>query len=133
MAAEDSTGGKPLKYAELNKRTEMAAILCEAATAEGRTKIKLEARPQAAGEEAEARARGEAAAAERAQLEAAAEAAKLVGKQVQIHGLKARPDANGAVGYVLSAAANGRCTVAVKLADALEQLALKPANLTVQE
>ena len=62
-----------------------------------------------------------------AQQQAAANA--LVNKQVNICGLKARPELNGLVGYVLNATANGRCTVAVKVDGELEQIALKPANL----
>ncbi len=116
----DANGQTAREYAELNNRAELAVMLGEAEA-------------QRAAREAEAAARErEAAAAAEAEAEATREAAALVGKQVAISGLKARPDANGKVGYVLSATGNGRCTVAVKVGDEVEQLALRPANLAVQ-
>ena len=78
---------------------------------------------------AENKAKEEAAAAARALADAKEQSEALVGKQVEIGGLKARPEANGLVGYVLSASDNGRCTVAVKINEQLEQLALRPVNL----
>ena len=43
--------------------------------------------------------------------------------------LKARPELNGLVGYVITTTANGRCTVALKVGEEVEQVNLKPANL----
>ena len=86
-----------------------------------------EVRARAAAKKAETEAAAARAVAEKEEEKRAQE---LVGKQVTISGLKARPDANGKVGYVVSLGANGRCTVAITSADgSVEQLALKPANL----
>ena len=63
--------------------------------------------------------------------EAARLAATMVGKQGQVSGLKARPEANGLTGYVMSSTPNGRCTVALQINGTVEQLALKVANLKV--
>lgn len=113
----DANGQTPRTYAELNNRNEVAAILADA-------EANLEA-VQAAD-----RAKAAAAAAEqKAAADAKAKALSLVRKQVKISGLKARPDLNGLVGYVLDVTPNDRCTVAVKVGEALEQIALKPANL----
>ena len=119
VEATDENDQTPLRYAELNKRTDIEGVLREAA-------VKLAAARKAAAERAEAAKAAEAQAAADAEV-----AQRLVNKSVMISGLKARPDANGLVGYVLNVTATGRCTVAIKKPDgSMEQLALKPANLS---
>ena len=83
------------------------------------------------GRKAEAAAAAKAAEAEAKAKEASdARAVTLISKQVRVDGLKARPELNGLVGYVITTTANGRCTVALKVGEELELIALKPANLT---
>jgi hypothetical protein len=119
---EDGSTQLPKTYATLNQRTEMAALLGEAEVA------------QRAKDAAAAAAARQAEADEAARLAANEEATRLVGKQVRIAGLKARPDANGKVGFVLSATGTGRATVAVTSdAGQVEQMNLRPANLEVVE
>ena len=117
----DKSGQTPMVYAELNKRDEMAALLREAIDTK-----------EARSAEAQAKVAAEKAARE-AEFTAAMVATKLVGKQVRVDGLKARPELNGKVGYVLNAVGNGRCTVAIKTGTDVEQVALKPANLSLFE
>jgi len=118
---KDSTSQSARGYAALNNREEMRALLTEAeATATTR---------QAADAQAAAQAAVEA----KAQAEQVALATALVGKQVRISGLKARPEVNGLLGYVLNMTPAARCTVAVKMGEEVEQMALKPANLTAQD
>ena len=131
IEAKDENDQTPLRYAELNKRVEVAAMLVEAQ--EKLDKVRANAVARAAEAKAnEAKAAEEKAAAEKASYQAHVQAQGLVGKQVIIGGLMARPDANGMVGYVLNAMGNGRCTVAIKKESGeVEQLALKPDNLTL--
>ena len=125
IEAEDENGQTALAYARLNQRAEVTELL---STAQDKLN---EVRARAAARKAEADA---AAAKEAAEKEEATKAAQdFVGKQVVISGLKARPDANGQVGYVIGVGANGRCTVAIKTGvdGQVEQLALRPANLSL--
>ena len=113
----DSNGQTARGYAELNQRTEIAAMIEEAE--KNADKRKAEAEAAKAAEEAEAKAK-----------EASdARAVSLISKQVRVDGLKARPELNGLVGYVITTTANGRCTVALKVGEEVEQVNLKPANL----
>lgn len=124
IEAEDENGQTALTYAKLNKREEITELLSNA-------EEKLEeVRARAAARKAAAEAAAAKEAEEKEEEEKKAQ--ELVKKQVIISGLKARPDANGKVGYVVGLGANGRCTVAVTGADGqVEQFALKPANLSV--
>ena len=115
--AADANAQTARKYAELNGRAEIVALIAEAqATSDEKSRAEAEVTDAAAAEAA-------AAAAQQAVAEG------LVQQQVRISGLKARPELNGLVGYVLAATENGRCTVAVKVGEVLEQIALKPTNL----
>lgn len=77
----------------------------------------------------EAAATAEVAEAKRALRQMVELAAELVGKEVRVIGLKARPEINGKLGHVLSSTDQGRCTVALQTGDKLEHLALRPINL----
>ena len=131
IEAKDENDQTPLRYAELNKRVEVAAMLAEAQ--EKLDKVRAGAAARAAEAKAnEAKAAEEKAAAEKAAYQSYVQAQGLVGKQVTIGGLKARPDANGMVGFVVNVTDKGRCTVAIKKESGeVEQLALKPDNLTL--
>ena len=74
-------------------------------------------------------AAAEAAEAQRALKQVVELAAELVGKEVRVIGLKARPECNGKIGNVLSSTEKGRCMVAVHVGDKVEHLAIRPINL----
>lgn len=114
----DSNSQTARALAKLNQRHEIAELCLEAE------------RTHEAREAAAAKVKADEAAAAQALQDAIDQCNALVGQQVYVEGLKARPEANGKTGYVVSAGDNGRCTVAIKIAgEEVEQLALKPVNL----
>ena len=125
--AKDNAENTPLDIAKMNKREEMVALLGEAVArieADRAFEAKLEAE-MAASEAARAKAAEDE---EKARLAEAAIAPTRIGKEVGLHSLKAKPELNGAKGFVISYAADkGRYTIGLPSG---EQIALKPVNLT---
>ena len=126
----DSAGETALKYAELNRNEAVAAHI-RAAQADHEAREAAKAAKAAAAAAAEKAKADAADAATREAVEAFTLSQKLVGKQVCVQGLKGRPELNGLVGFVVRATGMGRCTVALKVGDEVEQVALKPTNLSV--